>query len=255
MNTEEFSILRLIATVVVTIGVPAMVGLTWNMSIKLSLLARDHTELAQRVRVVEEKSGIMRVIVFGLVLGLVTGSAPGCTSHTQAIREGAQRIRTDADAARSDLAAAIDTGDVGPKALPHVRSADAKLQTLAVAAMVTERHADRVEDKGGGILAAFVRVLVWGLVIAAGALIVGAAIYAYVPILIGKLALWFPRMMVLIPRKIRDAGKLLMEAREEHPESSKLGEIIAAQRAASPTFDAVVRNIKKAKATPRVAGV
>lgn len=231
--------LNLIATIVVTAGIPALFVQLWVASHRVLALRIQVDEHDERLHALDGKPRRRRVPPLVALAALIGAhaNAPGCQSHSRAIGDGAASVRTEATAARADLAAAVGTGEVGPNATPHVQSADARVERIGTLAEGITVHVAGVEDRGG-LWDRIVSRLVWAGVVALCVLTAGALLYAFLPAIIAKLVCLIPALAFLIPRAIRDSAKLSDEARRD---PNRLNEVIAARRASSPTFDAAYR--------------
>lgn len=221
-------ILTIIATVIVTLGVPAIVGQLWRLSVQTARIGQRVEDIDFRVKALEvAQRGAAAVMLVIACLGAA------CGDHAKAITRGAAEVSTEAASARSDLDAAVASGDVGPRAMPGVTSARGRLGRIEVVASGIGDAATHVQDRASW----FERMLGWWWLIPVG-LVILAALYTFAPAILARIVTMIPAALVLLPRAARDAAKL---AREAMQDPRRLPEFVAAHRAASPTFDAAFR--------------
>jgi len=180
-------------------------------------------------------------------------------------RAGTAHINTEANAAKLDLANALQTGDVGPLATPLIKSADVHIDSILIESKAIDTNLLRIEALQKELVNLQGRILkdqastqtvlptvedktpFWAPLVKYG---------TYAAILIALcVVLWQTGLGLLIKKAVwalgvglpsrTAAAKLDVEAVESGRVSAPQRERIAAQRASDPAYDAAFKKHKK----------
>lgn len=186
----------------------------------------------------------MRALVVGLIV--VLSLLPLGCSAVREISEAAFDVKDQAQGVRIDIAAAKDTGEVGPRAGEFLDAADAKAVAIQEQASKIVLATTRVEDK----TSPWVGVL-WWLAVAASILgALGLCVYLGIPAIAKPvLAIAGGWLTWLIPTPTATTAKLDAEAAAAGKLTPEHDKTITVRRASDPAYNSVFsRVLTKARA-------
>lgn len=171
------------------------------------------------------------VILISLLLVITAPVITGCKSAKAEIDRRAQRIGDLAGETTHELDAALDTGDVGPAAVPHVDQAKANQHVIRDEADKARTALHGVED-----------TTPWWRRLLANLAIAGALIALVILLWQTGLGYLIKRVCyaigLFIPRGTKATAALDAEAVVRRRACSEQRESIAAKRATDPAYDA-----------------
>jgi hypothetical protein len=172
---------------------------------------------------------------------LVTASFMGGCSAVRQISDAALAVQEQAMAASDDIDAAIESGDVGPKALPHLNSANDRLATIHETAGKVVNAIPYIEDS-----VPFWQTLIkWGLIAAAVLGVLALAIYSGVgAVARPAFAIFGGWVAWLIPKATSAAAKFDAEAVVEGGVSLSHDRSITASRVGDAAYEFVFEKEK-----------
>ncbi len=174
-------------------------------------------------------------VVVVLIAGF--GGISGC-SAVREISDAAQEVEQQAQGVREDLAAATETGEVGPAAQEHLDAADEKAAVIQGKARKVIRVLPGVKDDEPY----WVPVVKWGLI--AGGLLGALGLCVYLNV--GAVARpVFGLIGALVPNGTRAAAKFDAEAVVEGVVSPEHDKAITTRRVTDPAYDAAFVKAKK----------
>lgn len=231
---------------VVCVGVPALCGLVYKLSGRVSELVGEF----HGVRAIQDDHGkritaLERARAVAPVLALLACLAfPACASHKAKISESATTIREHAAHGRAALAGLMARPGVPPAAAKAAGEADADFVVIDAQAARVADALPGVQDKPSTFLSTL-KTWAWWI---GAAFVVALLAYSGLLPIVGTLFAWLilkvPALVRVVSARVRDAAKLSGEALAKNP-TPELAQSIAAQRAHSPVFDAVYRVFHK----------
>jgi hypothetical protein len=175
------------------------------------------------------------VVVLVAVLGGISGA--GC-SAVREISDAAQEVEQQAQGVREDLAAAAETGEVGPAAQEYLEAADEKVVAIQGKARKVIRAVPSVRDE----TPYWAPLLKWGLG-AAGVLgLFAMCVYLNVGAVARPV---FGMLGALVPSGTKAAAKFDAEAVVEGVVTAEHDRAITARRVSDAAYDAVFVKEKK----------
>jgi hypothetical protein len=179
---------------------------------------------------------LLHVLALSALL-LVLALLLGCKSDTRRISESANLVVSLAHETIEELGAAIQTGEVGPAAVPHVEKADANQRAIIGEGEKVHQAAAGVVDKTSPWVAVFYWLFV-ALAIAGACFLLWYTGVGFVV----KRALW--SIGLLIPQFQKSAASLDREALLAHPNSPEINAAVAAKRE-NPAYRAAWKKVRR----------
>lgn len=166
----------------------------------------------------------------------------GCQGSKEQIGDAALLVQRESAIASASLDAAVSTGEVGPKALPHVEKAKESVAAMGGAATSITEALPGVKN-----VAPWYEVWLWRIGVGA---VVGVGLWAFWPFLPAILA-WlivkFPKLISLIPRTVRAMAEFDVQALDTAPPENPVRSSILTNRLKSPLYEAAFKVAKKKK--------